>query len=57
MEEAWDKYCNRLRNDLYRLNMELSHWEAVGNRSIVTEINTLIAQIKRILDSEKPRRT
>ena len=53
MLETWDEYAEPLRQDLYRLNMELSHWEAHGNGAMVTEIKALIAQISQILESEK----
>jgi hypothetical protein len=50
--QTWDEYSKTLQAELYRLNMELSHWEARGEREIVQRIKTLITAIKRTLDSE-----
>ncbi len=52
MDRTWDACAEELRKELYRLNMELQHWEAQPGCELVAEIKALIAAIKHELDSE-----
>lgn len=55
MPQTWDEYAELLRKELYRLNMELPYWEARGNDTLVSEMRTLIAAVKKALDGEMRR--
>ena len=52
MTQTWDEYSKNLRNEVYRLNMELSHWEAQGEEHKVRLIKATIAFVERLLESE-----
>lgn len=53
MAETWLEYADNVRRNIYWLNMDLLHWDALGDESRVADIQDLIEANHRILDTER----
>ncbi len=52
MENCRTEYEEKLRKELYRMNMELPYWEARGDTAMVEQIRAFIAETKWVLDNK-----
>ena len=50
---TWLEYADSIRRNIYWLNMDLLHWDALGERSRAANIRDLIEANHRILDTEQ----
>ena len=53
MAECWDEYAENVRRNIYWLNMDLLHWNAIGDMGRVQDLKQLLEANHRILDREQ----